>query len=164
MVYNIFEGGPMVFKGVSKVTNTRTIEEAEKIIDKVFKGLGLKPDKAKIDSKDVHGWAIKRGSAIVYIFLNENKYINTLRIVSPLLYLPKKRQNAFLRKCLEYNYYFINCALGLNEDLIFLVEERPLTGLDPEEVEYIINNLSRIADRIDNELARKYDAQMYRLE
>lgn len=154
----------MVFKGVRKVTNLGTIEEAEKIIDKVFKGLGLKPEEAKIDNPDLIGWAVKRGSAIVYIFINENKYINTLRIVSPLIYVPKKRQNEFLRRCLEYNYYFINCALGLNDDLIFLVEERPLTGLDPEEVEYIINNLSRIADRIDNELAKEYNAQMYVLE
>lgn len=154
----------MVFKGVRKVTNLRTIEEAEKIIDRVFKGLGLDPEKAKIDNPDIHGWAIKRGSAIIYIFLNENKYINTLRIISPLIYVPKKRQIEFLKRCLEYNYYFINCALGLNEDLIFLVEERPLTGLDPEEVEYIINNLSRIADRIDNELAKEFDARMYVLE
>ncbi len=154
----------MVFKGVKKVTNLRTIEEAEKIIEKVFKGLGLKPEEARIDSEEVHGWALKRGTAIVYIFLNENKYINTLRIVSPLLYIPKKNQKEFLKKCLEYNYYFINCALGLNEDILFLVEERPLTGLDPEEVEYIINNLSRIADRLDTELAKTFDAKMYSLE
>lgn len=154
----------MVFKGVRKVTNLRTIEEAEKIVEKVFKGLGLDPKEAKIESNEIIGWAVKRGTAIIYIFINENKYINTLRIVSPLLYIPKKRQNEFLRKCLEYNYYFINCALGLNEDILFLVEERPLTGLDPEEVEYIINNLSRIADRIDNELAKKFDAKMYELE
>jgi len=160
----LIEGGFMVFKGVRKVTNLRTIEEAEKIIDKVFKGLGLKPEEAKIDSKDILGWAVKRGSAIVYIFLNENKYINTLRIVSPLLHIPKKNKISFLKKCLEYNYYFINCALALNDDLIFLVEERPLTGLDPEEVEYIINNLSRIADRLDTELAKTFDAKMYTLE
>lgn len=154
----------MVFKGVSKVTNLRTIEEAEKIIDKVFKGLGLKPEEAKIDSKDIHGWAVKRGNAVIYIFLNENKYINTLRIVSPIMYIPKKRKVEFLKKCLKYNYYFINCALALNEDLIFLVEERPLTGLDPEEVEYIVNNLSRIADRMYNELALVFDTKIYTLE
>lgn len=36
----------MVFKGVRKVTNVRTIEEAEKIVEKVFKGLGLNPKEA----------------------------------------------------------------------------------------------------------------------
>ena len=60
----LIEGGFMVFKGVRKVTNLRTIEEAEKIIDKVFKGLGLKPEEAKIDSKDILGWAVKRGRGI----------------------------------------------------------------------------------------------------
>jgi len=76
----------------------------------VFKQFGLDPKKNRLQDKNVIGWIAKRGEAVIYLLLNENKRMNTLRIVSPMLQIPARRKEAFLRRCLEINFSIINCA------------------------------------------------------
>lgn len=151
----------MVLTGVKQVRNRRTIQQCTRIIEQVFKNFGLDPKKDRLPQKDVLGWVVRRGSAIIYILLNENKRLNTLRVVSPMVHLPKRGQAAFYRKCLEYNFALINCALSVNNDFLAIVFERPLTGLNPEEVAYILDNLSRLADELEKELKEEFGVRYY---
>ena len=151
----------MVLSGVKKVRNPRTIQQCTRIIEQVFKNFGLDPKKDRLQAKGVIGWVVRRGEAIIYILLSQNKRMDTLRVVSPMVYLPKRNQAAFLRRCLEYNFAMINCYLAVNKDFLSIVFERPLTGLNPEEVAFIIDNLSRLADDLEKELKEEFGVKYY---
>jgi len=151
----------MVLSGVKKVRNQRTVQQCTRIIEQVFKNFGLDPRKDRLPQKGVVGWVVRRGEAIIYILLNKNKRMDTLRIISPMVHLPKRNQAAFLRRCLDYNFAMINCALAANKDFLAIVFERPLTGLNPEEVAYILDNLSRLADELEKELKEEFGVILY---
>ena len=151
----------MVLTGVSKARNERSIHQCTRIIDTVFAQFGLDPKKNRVKEKNVIGWIAKRGKAVIYLLLNENKRLNTLRIISPMVYIPEKNREAFLRRSLEINFSIINCALAVNKDFISIVFERPLTGLNSEEVAYALDNISRLADDLEKELKKEFGAKYY---
>jgi hypothetical protein len=151
----------MVLTGVNKVRNARSIRQCTRIIDEVFDQFGLDPRKNRVKEKNVIGWIAKRGKAVIYLLLNENKRLNTLRIISPMVYIPEKNREAFLRRCLEINFSIINCALAVDKDFVSIVSERPLTGLNPEEVAYALDNLSRLADDLEKDLKKEFGAKLY---
>jgi len=151
----------MVFTGVRKARNERSIRQCTRIINTVFKQFGLDPKKNRLQDKNVIGWIAKRGEAVIYLLLNENKRMNTLRIVSPMLRIPARRKEAFLRRCMEINFSIINCALAVNKEFVAIVFERPLTGLSAEEVAYALDNLSRLADELEKDLQKEFGAKLY---
>ena len=151
----------MVLSGVKKVRNRRTVQQCTRIIEQFFKNFGLDPKKDRLPQKGVIGWVVRRGTAIIYVLLNQNKRMDTLRIISPMVHLPKRNQIAFLRRCLEYNFAMINCGLAINKDFLSIVFERPLTGLNPEEVAYILDNLSRLADELEDELREEFGVKYF---
>jgi hypothetical protein len=55
----------------------------------------------------------------------------------------------------------IGCALGVYEDKVAAVGERPITGLDLEELEYMIHSVSGVADDLDDQLADECGAPLF---
>ncbi len=47
------------------------------------------------------------------------------------------------------------------KDKVAVVSERPTTGLDLEELEYMINSVSGVADDMDNQLADEFGAPLF---
>jgi hypothetical protein len=140
----------------------RTIQDCIKMIENFFRKIGLNPNEQRIPDRGTYGWFVSRGSAVIFILLNKNDGMTTVRIVSPILYLPQERILPFYRRCLEINMGLLNCAFGVTKDKIALVSERPILGLDPEELEGTIAYLSSVADELDDKLGREFKAKLYR--
>jgi hypothetical protein len=138
-----------------------TIRDCIKMIEAFFKGIGFNPKEQRLPHQDTLGWWLQRGSALVYIILNQHDDTATVRIVSPILYLPENYILPFYRKCLEMNVELINCAFGVVEDRVVLVSERPIDGLDRQELEGTIRYLSAVADDLDDKLATEFKARLY---
>jgi type III secretion system-like peptide-binding chaperone len=152
----------MGFFGTSKDKETeRTIQECTKMVEEFLRKIGAVPDNQRLQDRDTIGWGIQRGSAVVFVLLNEHEKFNSLRVVSPIVYLPEEKILPFYRRCLEINMELITCALGVVDDRVVLVHERPLEGLDQEELEGTINFLSGVADDLDNKLANEFGAKIY---
>jgi len=143
-----------------KVKET-TIQECIKMVERFFKSVGANPKQQRLPNTDTLGWWLQRGSALVYIILNQHDETPTVRIVSPILYLPEDYILPFYRKCLELNMDLINCAFGVSDDKVVLVSERPIEGLDANELEGTIRYLSGVADNVDNRLSAEFKARMY---
>ena len=120
----------------------------------------MNPDEHRVEGYD-HGWWAMRGRAVVYVFVNEHDEMNSIRIVSPILYLPSENLLPFYRACLEINSELVSCALAVDKDVVMLVHERPLKGLDAEEISDNMHMLAHFADRFDNELAQEFGARIY---
>ena len=148
--------------GTKKVQDKEAaIQECVKMIEGFLKKIDFNPNKQRLPNRDTLGWWVQRGSAIIYIILNQHDDTPTVRIVSPILYLPENYILPFYRKCLELNVDLINCAFGVVDDKVVLVSERPIDDLDPRELAGTIQYLAAFADHIDDKLAAEFNAQMY---
>ena len=108
-------------------------------------------------------WTLKRGSASVLVTVATYEHDKTtyLRVASPVVTMPADaaKQPACMRKLLELNAAGLaNAAFGLVGDRVVAVSERPVPGLDPEEVEQIVRHLSAVADTFDDRLAKEFGA------
>lgn len=148
--------------GTKKVQVKETsIKECVKMVERFFRDIGFNPRDQRLPNRDTLGWYLQRGSALIYILLHQHDKMPTIRIVSPLLYLPESKILPLYRRCLELNNELINCAFGVTDDKIMLVSERPIDGLDPQELEETIRYLSGAADELDNKLSEEFNAPMY---
>lgn len=139
-----------------------TVKDCIRMVEGFFRKIGINPNSQRLPQKDTFGWWIHRGSAVIFIILNDHGGATTVRIVSPILYLPEEFILPFYRRCLEINMELLNCALGVTEDKVVVVSERPLTGLDPVEFESTLDYLSAVADDLDDKLANEFGAKLYR--
>ncbi len=130
------------------------------MVENFFRKIKLESNQQRVTDRDTTGWWVQRGSALVYIILNEHEGLETVRIISPILYLPNENILPFYRKCLEINMDLCNCAIGVYDDKVSLISERPIEGLDPEELEGTIHYLSSVADDLDNKLADEFGATL----
>ncbi len=136
-----------------------TVDECKKFIESFFVDMGAVPEQHQFENENK--WFLKKGSAMIFISIGGSEDFFNLRIVSPILFAPEKNLLAFFRRCLEINMELVSCAIGVFDDTVALVHERPINGIDKEEVNDIIENLSNMADDLDDDLAKEYGAKLY---
>lgn len=116
----------------------------------------------QVDEENHKRWVCYRGSTVNYIYLIFQDQKSTLRIFSPLVFIPQTNILSLYRKCLELNHSsLVSCSLCIVNDVIGLVIERFLDGLDPEELSIMIDCLTGSADKLDNVLADEFGALIY---
>jgi hypothetical protein len=108
-------------------------------------------------------WTLKRGSAsvLVTVATYEHDNVTYLRVASPVVTMPPDaaKQTACMRKLLELNAAGLaNAAFALVGDRVVAVSERPVPGLDAEEVDQIVRHLAAVADTFDDRLAKEFGA------
>jgi hypothetical protein len=137
-----------------------TVKDCIGMVEEFFRKAHLKASNHRVQNADFPLWAVIRGSAVVYISLHENDGRGSLRVYSPVVFLPQENILPFYRRCLEINRGLLNCALCADEDRIGLVSQRPIEGLDPEELESTVGYLAAVADDLDTKLADEFGAKM----
>jgi hypothetical protein len=139
-------------------------ENAAKLVEQTIRKLGLDPTTCHATSNETTtSWSLKRGSAsvLVTVATYEEEKATYLRVASPVVVLPADpaTQTACMRKLLELNAAGLaNAAFGLSGDRVVAVSERPVAGLDAQEVEQIVRHLSAVADTFDDRLAKEFGA------
>jgi hypothetical protein len=147
--------------GTKKVSEG-SVAQVTKLVENFFNKIRFNPHQQQIPSAKGYGWWIGRGSAVIYIFVQEAEGGGVyLRVVSPLVYLPKENLIAFYRKLLDINNDLVNCALATDKDVVLLVVQRPTLGLDQEELDDVVSLLAQTADSLDNELNKEFGCRVY---
>lgn len=108
-------------------------------------------------------FALRRGSARILIGVHAPAPAlpdGRLRVVAPIVRLPGGPQETeLMRRVLEVNAQELaGMAFAISGSDIIVVAERKLDGLDAAEVEELIRNVGRVADRYDDELAARFGA------
>jgi hypothetical protein len=150
-----------IFRSKKKADEPITLKACAAMIEEVLKTVGLNPNDQRMQNQNSPGWFVQRGSAMIYIFLIPDEKTPSVRFVSPILFLPEDFITPFYRRCLEINMELMNCALGVTNDKIALVSERPFTNLDVDQIVYLLHYISAVADDIDDKLAKEFKAAMY---
>ncbi len=151
------------FGGTEAPVSEGSTAEVTQLIENFFTRVGLNASQQQFKtSSGSPGWTLMRGSAEVYLFINENKEGAILRVVSPIAYLPKDAlMVAFYRKLLDINNNLVNCGLATDKDVVLCVLQRSTKGLGQDELDRILGGLSSAADGIDDELAKEFGCRKY---
>ncbi|MBF0609118.1 MAG: YbjN domain-containing protein [Magnetococcales bacterium] len=146
-----------------KKKSEKTIDEVISMVDTLLEGKGIDVASSRYkDNRTRHPyWVISRGSAVIFVRLFIVDDITVISIESPVVFLPDNRIVAIYRRCLELNMYTNNCAFAVVDDIIYLVNRRPIEGLDIEELEFNLDTLSYFADKYDNEFADEFGARIF---
>jgi hypothetical protein len=147
---------------LSRKNKPKTLADHAAVIDEFLRKVGIDPVGTRIKNmgKNRFGWCVSRGSASIYITIDDSEGRGLFRIFSPILKLPQDMLLPFYRRLLEINFGLIGCALAVKDDSVVVVSERYLEGLDPIEIEIGLDQLSYVADSIDDKLAKEFGAQM----
>ncbi len=147
----------------TKTPKKGTVESVVVMLTEYYKRRGLEIDGHGMDGDEEScGWWIKEGSAKVYIFLQEDKSGNVLlRVTSPIVHFPDANREKFFLRCLEANQELSCCSLSAHEEIILVTSQRPIIGLDPEELNTLIWNVSHAADVIDDLFSKEFSCRVY---
>jgi hypothetical protein len=113
---------------------------------------------ANVEVLDEDGYTeLTRGSAQVGVNVLEAHGV--LLLLSRILDVPKDDRETFYRRLLELNFLVTSdaaFAIDRERDVVYLRAHRRLSGLDFEEFEDLLRNVSAVADEWDDRLAELF--------
>jgi hypothetical protein len=150
----------MGFFGTKKA-NKRTVAQVVDMVTEYFTRRGLKLEGHTVDAVDGYGWWLTEGSAKVYVFVQEDHGGPVVRVNSPILHFPTENREAFFLRLLEINRDLSYCCVAAFDEVVIVSGQRPILGLEQEELNDLIWNVSYVADRLDDELSKEFSATLY---
>jgi hypothetical protein len=141
--------------------SSERLQKTRAIVEGVIQKLGLDPKSSKIsEDADQTTWTLARGSANVLVTVvhrTEQKKV-FFRVAAPVM-VPdaSKPKEPLYKRLLEMNVGGLaNASFGIASDKVVVVSERPVEGLDENEVEQMIRHLSAVADTFDDRLVKEF--------
>jgi len=138
------------------------VERAVSLVEETIRKLGIDPGASRSDKEGHVAFALRRGSARILIAVHAPRgelVEGRIRVVSPCVVLPDGQANEapILRHLLEANASeLVGAAFAVSGDEVVVVAERSVKDLDLSEVDTMIRNVGRVADRYDDELSSKF--------
>jgi hypothetical protein len=129
-------------------------------IDVILANLGLDPASARV-ANATYLWQFQRGSALVEIRLLREGRDSFFQISAPVMHLPHDGLLRLYRRMLELNMQLVGAAFAVYRDVVYLIDERPLPGLDDSEAHAMINTVAGFADQLDDELVSEFGGRRY---
>jgi hypothetical protein len=130
-------------------------------VEQILTSIGINPAQARMETEQGYGWSFQRGSALIEVYIARQGQREYLQVLSPILHLPATGLLALYRRLLELNLSLTNASLGVYLDVVYVFNERPLTGLDAGEVNFIITQIAEYADDLDNQLINEFGGRLY---
>ncbi|MBX3271578.1 MAG: YbjN domain-containing protein [Sandaracinaceae bacterium] len=139
----------------------REVERASALVEQTIRALGIDPTSSRRDRDGHVVYALRRGSARILIAIHAPSGELTegrIRVVAPVVVLPAAdRQLELLRHLLTANATdLVGAAFAISGDDVVVVAERALRDLDASEVDAMVRNVGRVADRYDDELSTAF--------
>lgn len=138
-----------------------TLEHYARTVEQILAALGIDLNSARLDTEQGFGWSFRRGSAIIEVYVSEQENRGYMQVLAPILHMPSTGLLPLYRRLLELNLQLTNASLGVYLDVVYVFNERPLTGLDPEEANNIITLVAGYADDLDNMLVNEFGGRLY---
>ncbi len=137
------------------------VERALTLVEQTISQLGIDPASSRTQRDGHTAFALRRGRARILIAVHAPSGDLTegrLRVVAPCVVMPKNdKDEALMRRLLQANAAdLVGAAFAISGDEVVVVSERSVKDLDASEVDALIRNVGRIADRYDDELSRTF--------
>jgi hypothetical protein len=139
------------------------LRHCAKLVEEVIEELGLSPLQNRLENNaEAPAWALTKGSAEVYVFLNPAPQGAYLQVVSPIVDAPDSGLLPLFRRLLELNAEeLVGASFGLKGSSIVLTTDRPIHDIDRSEVREMILRIGHYADHFDDELVREFGGRRH---
>ena len=150
-----------MFRKQNPQQHMSTLAKHATTVERILTALGIEPGRARMDTEHGYGWSFQRGSALIEIYIAEQQGREYLQVLAPLIHIPSGGLLPLYRRLLELNLSLTNASVGIFLDVVYVFTERPLVGLDAEEADFIIKQISEYADDLDNQLINEFGGRLY---
>ncbi|MBI4532655.1 MAG: YbjN domain-containing protein [Candidatus Melainabacteria bacterium] len=147
--------------GTVKVKKKATTTTVINLLEKNFNGRKLDLHAQGLEDCDGYGWWIKEGSIKVYIFIQDEPHGTVIRVTSPIVHFPNSNREPFFLRLLEINRDLHTCCLACFQEVVLVSAQRPVGGIDADELDFLVWNVARVADELDGKLAREVNCRPY---
>ena len=151
----------MFFSGRRTDQPSSTLTHYARTVESILVGMKVDPAQSRLNTEQGFGWSFRRGSAIIEIYVSEQDNEGYMQVLSPILHLPNTGLLPLYRRLLELNLQLTNASIGVYYDVVYIFNERPLLGLDADEVNQIVNVVAGYADDLDNTLINEFGGRLY---
>lgn len=151
----------MVFPNRPRTQSALRLEGYANIVQQILATLGHDPQQARLNTAEGYGWSIRRGSAIVEIYVQQRDDVGSMQVLSPLMHLPQSGLLPLYRRLLELNLQIPGVSFGVYLDVVYIFSERPLDGMDAFEADNIIRQITNWADDLDDQLVQEFGGRLY---
>ncbi len=138
------------------------------MIEEVIVELGLNCSECRLLMEGLPAWGLARGSAEVFIFINENpesgEHHYHVRCISPVMKLPRTTNNrmSLLFHLLELNASELTApAFGVKGDTVVLSDDHDVQDMDPSEVRNMVLRVGYYADVFDDVLVNEFGGRRH---
>jgi hypothetical protein len=135
--------------------------DLDKMVSAYFKRRNFNVEDHVLPESQGTGWWIVEGSAKVYIFVQEGDRGFVVRVNAPVCQFPSENREKFFHTLLEINLNLSVCCIAVVDELVLVSAQRPILGLDQEELNDMIWNVSAAADVLDDQLVSGFGARPY---
>jgi len=147
--------------GTGRQNQPAPLQQHVNTVEQILASIGVNPAQARMDTEQGYGWSFQRGSALIEIYIAEQGGREYLQVLSPIMHVPGGGLLPLYRRLLELNLSLTNASLGVYLDVVYVFNERPLSGLDASEANFIITQISEYADELDNQLVNEFGGRLY---
>ena len=128
------------------------------MVEAAIAALGIDPAAARVPSAAAPQWALRRGSARIFVGVHDDGGDGLLRLIAPVVKLPDEASRpALFAHLLELNARELaGVAFGITGADVVLVSQRSLRDLDRSEVDAALAAIGRAADHHDDALSKRF--------
>lgn len=130
-------------------------------VEQNLQAVGIDVVNSRMNLEEGFGWAFRRGSAAIEVYITHQDNIGYLQVLSPIMHLPSSGLLPLYRRLLELNLQLTSASLGLYLDVVYVFSERPLDGLDSVETNTLITQVAHYADELDDKLVKEFGGRLY---
>jgi hypothetical protein len=141
--------------------STPRLENYAALVEQILTTIGYVPAQIRLNTDKGFGWSLRRGSAVIEIYVTPQENENIFQVLSPIMHLPQSGLLPLYRRLLELNLQIPSLSLGLFMDVVYVYSERPLEGLDAVEADAIIRSVGNWADELDDKLVQEFGGRLY---
>lgn len=144
-----------------KAKPTSLVQQVSNSIVAVLQKYQIDVAEAQRKTSNPTGWSFSHGSAKIEVYITQKAEKYYFQVLSPIMHIPHMNLLAFYRHLLEMNLLVTQFTFGVYGDIAYIFHERPLEGLDTQEVESLISSIALNADKFDNELVAQFGGKLY---
>ncbi|MFN8451342.1 MAG: YbjN domain-containing protein [Anaerolineae bacterium] len=110
----------MFNQGGRRAAAAPRLDQYAQTVEQILLGVGVDPQRARMNIQDGFGWNFLRGSATIEIYVSQQEGAGYLQVLSPIIHLPMTNLLPLYRRLLELNLQLTNAALGVHLDVVYV--------------------------------------------
>lgn len=135
-----------------------SLEETVALVEQSIADLGVDPGLCRGDKPNQWNMAYKGSTVWIDVFnfpQNPDKYY--FQVMSPLVAIPDRNEEAFFKNCLEINHLMYGSAISIKADWTYVLCLREADNLDKSEIDATLDRVAFYSADYRGKLTFKFE-------